>query len=756
MRKARIVGFLLAVIMFLTSCDGRGGEPGGKTTDVPGDGGSQSESAPAVAERLSVKEEFMGGEIVSVPLQPDEVLLDLYPEGDGYVLLSGVPHDYGEGYHGVRVTLENLKMASDLPLFDARERKLDASFAEKGESVPADPLMTHSAVRCGDSLYTYVCSGYEESEYGEMVRSFALRKDGEEVAAMSKYKSIMGFIPGCSVVEKDGVIYAAEKYGTDSNLYIDGRKIPMPEKTADGWIRFCTGITELGDTVYALMGERRVDSEYVADPESLAVYLMPVDRDAKETSTEGVRMEGWGADSAASDGTRIAYVSENTLYLTDGKTLTRAADLTAYGMTSENCVRRILFLGEDKIAVLTAKSLILLSPEKEAGESIVLGVINRELNYNEVMKTAAAYNMTGPALPVRVKPYGDASKLNLAILSGDVDLVLASDIMAMRNYADRGVLLPLEKAGTKLLEEGTLLPAITKNVKWKAQTFFLPHAFALRGISVTESAWKEYREESGDDSLRNFESLGSYLGFIQKHDTGRMKKETRWNAFKWFCGQLDEWIDWRENTCDFQDGEKGFPTLLTYAFHCAADTDEAVANENQTARTGEIEIGSPEILAADMDFDADEEKWVILPMPSMVHTGYEMRADWYIGMVAGSEHEKEAAAFMEFCLLVDQDFPMEDFLPVSGAKFEEMLALYKARCEETGLAESLKNAEQCMEKMREMVSEADHFYYMPNEITGILEEEAAPYLNGLLDETDDYRILEYVQNRVSIYLAEQG
>ena len=61
MRKARIVGFLLAVMMFLTSCDGRGGEPGGKTTDVPGDGGSQSESTPAAAESLSEKEEFMGG-----------------------------------------------------------------------------------------------------------------------------------------------------------------------------------------------------------------------------------------------------------------------------------------------------------------------------------------------------------------------------------------------------------------------------------------------------------------------------------------------------------------------------------------------------------------------------------------------------------------------------------------------------------------------------------------------------------------------
>ncbi|MBQ2749353.1 MAG: hypothetical protein IJF34_06195, partial [Clostridia bacterium] len=51
------------------------------------------------------------------------------------------------------------------------------------------------------------------------------------------------------------------------------------------------------------------------------------------------------------------------------------------------------------------------------------------------------------------------------------------------------------------------------------------------------------------------------------------------------------------------------------------------------------------------------------------------------------------------------------------------------------------------------VERADHFRYTNNEIFNVMKEEAANYFGGLCTAK---QAAEYVQNRISLYLAEQS
>ena len=94
-----------------------------------------------------------------------------------------------------------------------------------------------------------------------------------------------------------------------------------------------------------------------------------------------------------------------------------------------------------------------------------------------------------------------------------------------------------------------------------------------------------------------------------------------------------------------------------------------------------------------------------------------------------------------------------------------VLALVLSLCSVFSFAEVLEGLREMLEahnrgcgqeqyeKTWEAISEGDHFQYFRNEVFDVMYEEAGRFFSG---SSTAKQAAEYVQNRISLYLAEQG
>jgi len=731
----RCLWVLCAFLLLLSSCNG---DPQSGATESPG---AEAKHANYMADGL-----IYGGRAVELGLAEDEKALDLLEEEDGYRLLVGksisveTPFPQEDG-----TTL----YYSSGALFQTEYRFLNADFTPSGkEAVPTEGMII-SAQRINDVLYEFrgephvqKPSGTDDgSRYAEYLDA-ALYADGKELWSIPSDPAEsfnLGQVP--STVAIDGETVYQDLY-LHQRIYANGKRIPASRdisgQIGDGLPMRILGLMKLGGTVYTLLHDTNERA-----------LLIPLSPDLKELEKKGIELKVNASGACDSDGATGFFLSGTELYATDGKECRKLADLARQGFATGTLIRRILPLSDGRILILGEDRLAELSPGAEEKEKqvITLGVIRA--SERGITQKVLRYNRLSEKYAVSIREYAAPEDLNKAFLSGEIALIASGDRLLLRNYAEKGLLLDLEEGMPALFEEGVLYENLVDNLRVHGKSCFLPPTFWLYGYRINKSLYPE----------GGFQTTEDFFGFIDEKDPETKKRTERTVAFDFYgLRRLDEWIDWDAGICRFDDGD--FEKLLTFCGSCS--TREEVEAYLDAHRDGyfKVDMNAFSYGVASGDYDEGGNRYAYFWLPSRTHQGAQISAPYFLGIVKNEKYEEAAKDFMDFVFLTDLAEGTDDFaegkcLIKNGEKAEEIEG-YSINVKENGaILESygFKSGSEDRAVTEEWIGKADQFIYFNKELNEILNSEANRYFAG---EITAEKAAEYIQNRVSIYLTEQG
>ena len=692
------------------------------------------------------------GKTVELGLAEGEQALDLLADGDGYRLLTGKQISSEEPFPQEDGTVIYFRSGT---VFQTEYRFLKEDLSPAGkEAVPTGDFRI-SAQNVDGVLYEFRGAPHvedpddgEEEHYVDFLDG-TLCADGKELWSVftSWDDPPHGFFltQGPTTVASDGkTVYQNLFYS--QRIYAGGKLLPLAESIPIGYgtdsetPRSVLGIMRLGDAVYAMLRDTGEKS-----------LLVPLSPDMKEIEKKGTALNVGGTGPCDSDGVTGFFFSGTTLYATDGKECRELADLARYGFTSATVIRRILPLSDGRILILGDRSLVALSPEKEAEEKtvITLGTIKAYGNADLAQKVIR-YNRQSGEYVIKIREFKLPEDLNKALLSDEVGLIASSDRPLLRNYAGKGLLLDLEEGMPGLFQDGVLYKNIVDAVRVGGKSYFLPRTFWLYGYQIKTDEYPEGGFRTADDLFH----------FIKESDTEYRKRIARSIAFDFYgLRRLDEWIDWDAGICRFDDGD--FEKLLTFCGSCPTQEEaEAYTNANSSIYA-KMSMTAFSRGVASGDIDEVGNRYTYFWLPSRVHQGPEVYTPYFMGIVKNGKYEEAAKDFMDFVFLTDLAEGTDDdstggtCLIKNGERAEEIEG-YSINVKENGaILESYgcTSGSEVRKKTEEWIGKADQFVYIASELHEVLTDEANRYFAG---EITAKQAAEYIQNRVSIYLAEQG
>ncbi len=537
--------------------------------------------------------------------------------------------------------------------------------------------------------------------------------------------------------------------------------------------------------------------------------LEPLTPETSQLTAEGIEIEGQPTGGAFTDG-RFGYFLNNTeIWRTDGENTICLTDLAPYGCTQTSPVRAVSALSDGRILVVADGKLIELfaSDGSEDGVQVyTIGTFDYDGEYgmtDNLNFQVARYNEQSTNSFFKIKEFEEKSKLNLALLSGEIAMVITPDRFTLQNYVKQGVLAPLEEVAPALFEKDVLIENIVDATRIDGVCYYLPVNFEICGESIADPSLLK------DGEL--FETREGYFDYINQNDPEYFKYQYPADLLTNFTRDIDEWIDWENATCHFDDGtfaetlefcaqgctdeefKENFAklqaTISVYARYYTAESfslKDAVESYRFTdvAKALEYQKGLPKVEAP----TENPLAWVVVdfPMPSRVHNGYEINAH-NLYAVADNENSRDAAAdLLQWLILEDvvEEFPVDFSWAVGWNGFSinrdetdrylrRLLDGYidpEARI--AGLRDKLKQdpaevahvrdvtnwhnvkcGQEQYEITWEYIQNADHLQYYKNEISAVISEEAGRYFGGMITAK---QAADYVQNRISLYLAEQG
>ena len=735
-RRVAFCAFLLiAVLILFPACE-----------KDPGNGGDSS--------RVNIFKSGASytGKTVELGLAEGEQALDLLAEEDGYRLLVGksiwvetpFPQEDGTTLYFPGSTL-----------FQTEYRFLNTDFTPSGkEAVPTDDFVI-SAQRIDGVFYEFRGTPHIEipdgdddgNRYAEFLDA-VLYADGKELWSVSTSwdDPPAGFFltQGPTTVASDGkTVYQDLFY--NQRIYADGKLLPLSEGISIRYgadsetTRSVLGIMRLNDTVYALLhdtGERS--------------FLVPLSPSMKEIEKKGFELKANATGACASDGETGFFFSGTTLYATDGKECRELADLARYGFTTATVIRRILPLSDGRILVLGDSSLVVLSPGEEEEEKTVITLGTIKEYGSDLAQKVLRYNRMSGKYAITIKKYDTPEDLNKAFLSGDIALIASGDRLLLRNYAEKGLLLDLEEGMPGLFEDGVLYKNIVDAVRVGGKSYFLPRTFWLYGYMIKESFYPE----------GGFRTAEDYFAFVDEKEPELIKKRTERSIAFDFYGlrRLDEWIDWDAGICRFDDGD--FEKLLTFCGSFPTREEVEVYAASSGIDETQMSLITFSNGVASGDVDEVGNRYAYFWLPSRVHQGPEVYTPYFMGIVKNGKYEEAAKDFMDFVFLTDLAEGTDDFaegkcLIKNGEKAEEIEG-YSINVKENGaILESYgcTSGSEVRKKTEEWIGKADQFVYIHSDLHEVLTSEANRYFAG---EITAAQAAEYIQNRMSIYLTEQG
>ncbi|MBE7000108.1 MAG: hypothetical protein E7428_07960, partial [Ruminococcaceae bacterium] len=663
MNFKRITALALVLLMtasLLASCSG-GGEKEGTVVDVGG--------IPVYEHYISQK--------VDLGLAESETVFDIIEINGQLRATIGVldPECDLSEYYGTPYLTEYRWYSMDFVEDTAKREKTKAH---------------QEIIRVSDPNVDFVLGGEpEENEYGDGL-DYDFYRDGEPIGeeiippvgindpdARAYYSS--SYSPLAHVLFYEEVVYAWINCGIQSNgvtyrddwyndLYVNGKFIDTyawkPGMPKDfGFF----GIIGMEGVPYALLS---------ADGKG---RLAPLTPETTELPTEGKVIDVIPTGGACSD-ERFGYFMSNTeLWRTDGEECVLLVDMVVYGAINTSGLRAVRSLSDGRILVVIDGKLIELTGSEEAEKKDVqicnVGVydfcreINGEIEFFELL--LAKYNEISENTVFQVKRYDNIANLNLAVLTGDISMVITQDRFALNNYVKQGFLADLEEVAPKLFEKDLLVKSVVDTARVEGVCYYLPRVFTISGQTVTDPSLIP------DGKL--FETREEYCDFITQNDPDYFKKKTAGDIFEIFARDLEEWIDWDANTCHFDDGE--FETILEFCNQGAATREEVYAyfeprNTLEANQARDWVAGSFDLRDAvesyrftDLEKALDYQKsipkaktpndgpttWVQVdfPMPSKVYDGFEIAAENFYAIVEDPETQKAAGDLLTWLILED-------------------------------------------------------------------------------------------------------
>ena len=267
--------------------------------------------------------------------------------------------------------------------------------------------------------------------------------------------------------------------------------------------------------------------------------LIPLTPDMTELPLEGTKIDGHPTGGAFSDGKYGYFMCDSELWRTDGKESRRIADLIFFGVNAASDVRAVRVLSDGRILVVSDGILIeLTGAELATGvqkQVFTVGVINLYGNVNDLTLTFSKYNRISENAAFVVKEFTNKADLNLALLSGDISMVISRDQFMLKNYVRQDMLTPLEELTPELFEKDMLIENIVDATRIDGVSYYLPRSFWIR----YESTDARFMEEG-----QTFENRQEYYDFLSEKVPDYFKPLTKRMLFTTFGQDLDEWIDW--------------------------------------------------------------------------------------------------------------------------------------------------------------------------------------------------------------------
>ena len=526
------------------------------------------------------------------------------------------------------------------------------------------------------------------------------------------------------------------------------------------------GYWKLDGTDYLVVNRLAYDDtgETVEYRESVIFPLGVTDRESgigDEILLKGVTLDDL---PVVSDGKWNYYVVASVLCRTDGKTVQELGNLTHYGVNLSG-IRQLVAV-EDGILVLTLKGLFFF------GESVDVLPIKTGEGYGTVVvgcllgappifeEQVSLYNMQ-TAGNVEIRVFEERAQLNLAILSGDVDMVVGHDSGFIRNYAKRGVLEPLKNVIGETLSSGELMGNVVEAGRVNGEIYMIPDLVRICGMQIPKSL--------ADEVDGRFESMQDLIAMVNREDGLFFQKMATKDIIlgNMIDIAVSSWIDEENATCSFDDPD--FASVLEFCNEAPDNIDEAFLWREQNGdfgifwpcqRTWRIE--DLELTQRFLDPDTGRARTehgvaaTLMPVPNQ--KGYELAMDseQFLAIVRQSRVKVSAGEFLTWLLSEEtqRDSMERKFwgLPTNRRVLEEEMERATKEAVEAGRDEN-EIRESYKEGLR-LYESANYFAGLSHQaVMDLIMEEAVRYFAG--DITLEQAVV-YIQNRVSLYVAEQG
>lgn len=572
------------------------------------------------------------------------------------------------------------------------------------------------------------------------------------------------------LIMSEETVYCAVNYGMGYELFVEDEYLSKPGyRPGQPEYEVC-GVMELQEKPYALLRVWESNRNgQVVDVSKETARLIPLTPDMTELTLDGLDIDGVPTGGAFSDDKCGYFLCGSELWRTDGKKSECISNLAFCGIANSLDVRSVCRLTDGRILLVTAESLIMLEGSSEGTSDtrqiLTIGVINLYGDTDRFAKSLATYNRKASDHAFAIKEYSSVADMNLALLSGEISVVLTRDQFLLKNYAKQGYLASLEENVPALFEDGILIENIVNATRVDGICYYLPRTFSIKGEMTTAELLP---------FGSTFESMEEYFNFIEKKDSVFFDIRMPKDIFVTYAQNLDEWIDWENREAYFDSGT--FETLLEFC-EKGATAEEVEINASQASTINTQEFYVEDLVdvfwcedIAYVQYGKSEETWdriskeikTTYPMPSKVYEGYEIYAPFFVAVVNNDISLEETRKLMEFYFLEDvvKEFQPGDMEAVQNGYYGMGFSINKDECRRyLERFEKLPEEnfplyyEERYERTWDYIEKGDHFQYFRNEIFDVMYEEAGRYFAGSISAK---QAAEYTQNRISIYLAEQS
>ncbi len=749
-KTTRFLATLCVLIMLLSSC----GEKNPRPAETDGSGGTgasvkhPTEGVALLLQGIADGETVFNARKIDLPMEKDEFLYDVVAEEDGYRIVVGYIDE--ENYPR--------PFCTNGPVYVSEYRYLDKEYREDASRrEPSLKGTTRSLARIGEDILAYAGlvrteqfpnidapNGYDEYYWGEKYSVF--KNDQGFYQPLISYDGYLG-IAQMTAQEDTLYMVANRDRGMSWDFYVNDHIVNKRDDLGSAGADPC-GVMSIGGTPYLFLSV----SEGYSSTSWKGGVLTPLDPGMTEYGIDGIKLEANPTGLCATDGTLGYFLCGSELWYTDGETCGKLFDYANAGLSGEDTFRRILPLSDGRILTVAENMLIELTPVPKAEEvlrkTIVIGVVGTP--DDDLVMRIGTINRSQSEYGVTIRKFSDRANLNLALLTKEISMIASKDVLMLRQYADKGILADLEETVPELYEDGVLYKSIVDAARWKGKSWFIPRNYSLWGFTVSAESGKTESDLNTPDK---------FYGYIEKEDTIFRKQYLKTNMLRIFGRMLDEWIDWEKGTSHFDDGS--FAQVLTFCGGCAGSQDEV---NLYGEKRGNV-VFWPCHNFQDFSFAVEDGKIdcsFLIPWPSDVHQGFAVCPYYLLTIVKGQE--EGSAEFLRYTFLKDiLEYDANSFFPpdltfvrMSVNREEEEHVMNAER--EYNIAHELRNwwkagYERTVEVHNEMIERASFYDYGDNEILDVIISEAGKYFAG---EITAEKAAEYVQNRVSIYLAEQG